>query len=153
MILRAMRICGALALLAVGAVHLQEYAGSGYDRIPTIGTLFLLNAIGCAVVGIGLLAPIRRWFAQRRSDMLTGLLALGGVLIAAGSLIALFISEAGTLFGFSEHGYRTAIIAAIAAEAVTIFLLGPVAVAAFARLRADRHRRIAGSPGHPLRAL
>ena len=58
MILRAMRLFGALAILAVGAVHLQQYIGADYRAIPTIGTLFLLNAIVSAVVGIGLLVTM-----------------------------------------------------------------------------------------------
>jgi hypothetical protein len=57
-----------------------------------------------------------------------GLLAGAGVAIAAGSLIALFISESGKLFGFSETGYGTAIVLAIIAEALTVVLLTPVAV-------------------------
>ena len=47
--LRIMRVLGALALLAVGAVHLQQYAGGGYDAIPTIGPLFLLWVSGKGV--------------------------------------------------------------------------------------------------------
>lgn len=153
MILRAMRMSGALAVLAVGAVHLQQY-GSGYDQISTIGPLFLLNGIVGAVVGVGLLLPLDRWLASRRSEAVRGLLAAGGVLIAAGSLIALFISETSTLFGFSEDGYSTAVVVAIAAEAAALLLLAPVAVACAARLReATRRAQIASRPGRTLRAV
>jgi hypothetical protein len=41
----AARVLGALSLLAVGAVHLQQYFEL-YSSIPTIGTLFLLNVVG-----------------------------------------------------------------------------------------------------------
>lgn len=126
MILRAMRSLGALAILAVGAIHLQQYIGADYSAIPTIGTLFLLNAIASAIVGIGLLAPIRH--------AAIGLLALAAIAIAIGSLAALFISESGSLFGFTESGYRLAIVAAIAAEVATVALLGPVAAATLARV-------------------
>jgi hypothetical protein len=111
----------------VGAVHLQQYIGEHYSAIPTIGTLFLLNAIASAVVGIGLLAPIKRLVASHSADAAIGLLALGAVAIAIGALVALFISESGGLFGFTESGYRAAIVVAIVAEATTIALLGPVA--------------------------
>jgi hypothetical protein len=37
------RAVGALSLLAVGAVHLQQYLYL-YSAIPTIGTLFVLNS-------------------------------------------------------------------------------------------------------------
>ena len=127
MLLRALRFFGALAILAVGAIHLQQYIGEHYSAIPTIGTLFLLNAIASAVVGIGLLAPIKRVAASHRADAAIGLLALGAVAIAVGALVALFISENGSLFGFTESGYRAAVIVAIVAEAATIALLGPVA--------------------------
>jgi hypothetical protein len=121
---------------------LQQYLGEDYSAIPTIGTLFLLNAIGSAVIGIGLLAPIKRVAASPRADAAIGLLALGAVAIAVGSLAALFISESGGLFGFSESGYRAAIVVAIVAEAATIALLVPVALVNL-RHKMSRRRRTA----------
>ncbi len=154
MILRAMRFSGAVALLAVGAIHLQQYAGSGYDQIPTIGPLFLLNAISCALVAGALLLPLERGLAPRRATAIVGMLAAGGALIALLSLIALFISETSTLFGFSEDGYKTAIVASIGTEAAVLLLLGPVVVASAARLRAaTRRARTAPRPGRTLRAV
>jgi hypothetical protein len=154
MILRAMRFSGALTLLAVGAIHLEQYAGSGYDQIPTIGPLFLLNGISCALVGSGLLLPIGRWLGSRRSEAVVGMLAAAGLMIAVGSLAALFISETGSLFGFSEDGYRTAIVAAIVAEAATVSLLGPVVVGSVLRLRAATRRgRAPTHAGQSLRAV
>ena len=154
MILRAMRFSGALTLLAVGAIHLEQYAGSGYDQIPTIGPLFLLNGIGCALVGVGLLLPVGRWLQSRRAEAVVGMLAAAGLMIAVGALAALFISETGSLFGFSEDGYRTAIVAAIVAEAATVLLLGPVVVGSLARLRAATRRgRTPAHPGQSLRAV
>lgn len=154
MILRAMRFSGALALMAVGAIHLQQYAGSGYDQIPTIGPLFLLNTIGCTVVGVGLLLPIGRRLATWRADAIIGMLAAVGSLIALLSLVALFISETSTLFGFSEDGYKTAIVAAIATEAAALLLLGSVAVASAFRLRvAARRHRSAAVRARGLRAV
>jgi MFS family permease len=138
-----MRFFGALAILAVGAVHLQQYIGEHYSAIPTIGTLFLLNAISSAVVGIGLLAPIRRLAASHRAHAAIGLLALGAVAIAVGALIALFISESGGLFGFTESGYRAAIVVAIVAEAATIALLGPVATVNLAHVVSRRRGKAA----------
>ena len=44
------RVAGALSLLAVGAVHLQQYDYL-YSAIPTIGTLFLLNFVGATAMG------------------------------------------------------------------------------------------------------
>ena len=124
--LQTMRYLGAVALLAVGAVHLQQYLGDDYYSIPTIGPLFLLNAIGSGVIAIGLLLPIERVLA-RRADAVVGFLALGAVIIAVASLIMLFVSESTSLFGFTESGYRVAVVIAILAEAATTLLLAPVA--------------------------
>lgn len=153
MILRAMRYSGALAILAVGAIHLQQYIGADYRAVPTIGTLFLLNAIVSAVVGVGLLTPLKRAAKSHRADALVALLALAAIGIAVGSLVALFISESTSLFGFTESGYRLPIIVAIVAEGATIMLLGPVAavnVAAVTRRSRPPRGRPVGHPGSGL---
>jgi multisubunit Na+/H+ antiporter MnhG subunit len=128
-----MRRLGAIAILAVGAVHLQEYLGAGYRSIPTLGRLFLLNAVSSGVVFIGLLAPLDRVLHHRRAELTSGLMAGAGLAIAAGSLVALFVSESGALFGFSETGYGTPIVLAIIAEALAIVLLAPVAAVSLKR--------------------
>jgi hypothetical protein len=130
---RTLRILGALAVLAMGAVHLQQYIGAGYHAIPTIGTLFLLNAIGSGIVGIGLLLPVERALSARPARATVGALALAAVAMSAAALVSLFISESGSLFGFSESGYRTAIVVAIVAEAATILLLVPVVAVSLGR--------------------
>jgi hypothetical protein len=132
MTLQTMRRLGAIALLGVGAVHLQQYLGGGYRSIPTIGPLFLLNAVSSGVVAIALLTPLEG-ILHRRAELTSGLLAGAGLAIAAGSLVALFVSENGTLFGFSETGYGTAIVLAIIAEALAIVLLAPVAAVSLKR--------------------
>src|SRR5690242_13500141 len=93
------RIVGALALLGVGIVHIQQYAADAYSSVPTIGTLFVLNFASATVVALALLLPVP---AHR-------LFALGGIGIAAGSLAAILMAENGSVFGFSESGYRFAI--------------------------------------------
>lgn len=133
MSLRTMRLLGALAILAVGAVHLQQYIGADYRAIPTIGPLFLVNAIGSGIVGMLLLLPLERLMVARKAHAVVAVLAIGAVAIAIGSLVALFISESGGLFGFTESGYRTVIVIAIIAEAATVALLGPVATVSLAR--------------------
>ena len=141
MTMRAARFLGALAILGVGAVHLQQYIGNGYSTVPTIGTLFLLNAISAGVVGFALLLPLGRIVGRHRVDGAVGALALAGVGIAVGSLVALFISESGTLFGFAEHDYRTVIVIAIAVEALATVLLTPLAAVSIRRALAQPDRR------------
>jgi hypothetical protein len=144
--LRVMRVLGALAILAVGAIHLQQYIGAGYHAIPTIGPLFLTNAIVSGIVGVALLLPLERLLAERNAQAAIAGLAIGAVAIAIGALVALFISESGGLFGFSETGYRAVIVIAIIAEAATVFLLAPVAAIALARAL-SRKPRLAGPTG------
>jgi hypothetical protein len=112
----AARVCGALLLGFVGADHLYEYAAEEYSVLPTIGTLFLLNFISASLVGLLLLAPVRRLFG-RFSTLVLEMAALGGLAVAATSLGALLISEQAPLFGFMEVNYRPAILVALASEA------------------------------------
>ena len=78
---------------------------------------------------------------ERRSNAAVAALSLAGLAIAVGSLIALFISESGTLFGFSEDGYRTVVVIAIAVEAVATVLLTPLAAITVRRALTARSRR------------
>jgi hypothetical protein len=123
------RVVGALAVLAIGAVHLQQYEML-YSAIPTIGTLFVLNFAAATVVGLGLLAPLETVFGGRWGGAAVGLLTLAGVALAATSFAFLAISEHTPLFGFMEPGYDpTAILASRVAEAVTIVSLGTYGIA------------------------
>ena len=111
-----LRTLGALCLLVVGAVHLEQYFAVHFDVVPIIGPLFVLNFAGATLIGLGLLLP----FARR----LRMLLALGGIGLAATSFVFLFVSEHQPLFGFQDYGYRPSILIALAAEAAAVALLG-----------------------------
>jgi len=127
----AARFAGALSLLAVGAVHLQQYEFL-YSAIPTIGTLFLLNFAGATVIGLGLLAPVERLLG-RLGGAAVSLLALGGAAQAGAAFVFLLISERTPLFGFMEPGYDPpALMASRVAELVTVALLGGFLVARLA---------------------
>jgi hypothetical protein len=115
-----LRVLGALALLVVGAVHLEQYFAVHFSVVPVIGPLFLLNFIGATAIAVLLLLPLDR---GRYGRMLGGLLAVGGAGLAATSFVFLFVSEHATLFGFRDYGYRPAILIALAAEAATAVLL------------------------------
>lgn len=122
-----LRTVGAIAVLVVGAVHLQQYFAEQIDSVPIIGTLFLLNFAGATVLGLGLLIP------AARLRLLHLLFALGGIGLAATSFVFLFVSEHQPLFGFQDHGYRAGIVVALAAEAVAV-----VALTAYLALRLRR---------------
>jgi hypothetical protein len=125
----AVRALGALALLAMGAIHLQQYFEL-YSEIPTIGTLFVLNFVGATVVGLALLAPVER----RLGEAALVLLSLAGIAQAATAFVFLAISERTPLFGFKEPGYDpSAIMASRVAEVAAVALLGTLLVARYRR--------------------
>ena len=136
---RGARVLGALALLAVGIDHLQQYSACSYSLIPTIGTLFVLNFAGATVIGLALLAPLER-LGGRLGEAAVALLAVGGIGLAATSFVFLYVSERTPLFGFMEPGYDPAGIAASRiAEVATVVLLGVFLVVRFvARMRMPR---------------
>jgi len=112
------RYVGALALIVTGAAHLQQYYAVYFRVIPTIGPLFLVNFVVGVGLGLALLAPL-----QHRAPEVHRLAAIGGIVFSAGTIVGLAISENGTLFGFHEHGYRSAIVVSLIAEAVAIVSL------------------------------
>ena len=126
-IAQASRYIGALAVLATGVAHFEQYTVDDYSTVPTIGTLFLLNFIAAIVIAVGLIVPLGR-IAGRYAHGVRAVIAVGGIGLGVLSLVALFVSETSGLFGFVEHGYRMAIVSAIVAEAaaavfLTIFLV------------------------------
>jgi len=93
-------IAGAALLIASGAIHLDLYL-TGYNSIPTIGPLFLLQII--AAFGLAIVIP------------LTGLrLAYAaGAAFAIGTLGGYLLSLKVGLFGFTEVRTTAGIVAAI----------------------------------------
>jgi len=123
----SLRTLGAVAVLVVGTVHLDEYLADHFNVVPVIGPLFALNFAGATLIGLGLLVP------AARLRLLHLLLALGGIGLAVTSFAFLFISEHQPLFGFQDYGYRMEIVVALAAEAVAV-----VALVAYLATRARR---------------
>lgn len=126
----APRFLGALSVLAVGAVHLQQY-NYLYSTIPTIGTLFLLNFVGATSIGLGLLAPVER-LPGRLGAAAVALFSLGGIGLSTIAFVFLLVAERTPLFGFQEPGYDpTAIMAARVSEIVAVVALGVFLAARF----------------------
>jgi hypothetical protein len=121
-IVQASRYLGALAVLATGVAHIEQYFVDDYSTVPTIGTLFLLNFVAAIVIAVGLIAPLRR-VTGRYADLARTVVAVGGIGLGVGSLAGLFISESSGLFGFVEHGYRMVIVVAIAVEVAAVIFL------------------------------
>jgi hypothetical protein len=123
----ALRVLGALLLVFVGLDHYYEYSADSYSVVPTIGTLFLLNFISAAAIGLLLLLPLER-ISHRYGQLAVRAGALAGFGIAATSLVALLVSEQTRLFGFMESNYRPAILVAIASEAAAALVLALLAM-------------------------
>jgi len=122
-VVEAARYLGAVSILLVGAVHAQQYYYAFFSVVPTIGTLFLLSFIGAGIVGVVLLAPVRRLGREIGDAMLTAA-ALGAIGIAMGTLVSLLISEYTPLFGFMESGYRLAVVLTLLFDVMTTVFLG-----------------------------
>jgi hypothetical protein len=136
------RYLAAISLLGVGAVHAQQYYEAYFYAVPTIGTLFLLSFIGAAVIGVTMLAPVRRILGRTVGSVVLVLAALGAIGIALGSLVSLLISEYRPLFGFMESGYRLAIVLALVTDGLTtVFAALFVAVVLGTRFRESSNRR------------
>ena len=117
------RYLGAVSILLVGAVHAQQYYDAYFSVVPTIGTLFLLSFVGAGVVGVALIAPVRR-LGQSIGDLILVVAALGAIGIAVGSLVSLLVSEYTPLFGFMESGYRLAVVLTLLFDVLTTLFLG-----------------------------
>jgi hypothetical protein len=141
------RYLGALAVLAIGIDHIEQYSVDNYATVPTIGTLFLLNFIAAVVVSIGLIAPLGR-LAHDYADAVRAVFALGGIALAVLSLAGLFVSETAGLFGFVEHGYRMTIVVAIAVECLAVVFL-----ATFLKLNGTGLRRMQGGTSSAHRVI
>jgi predicted lipoprotein with Yx(FWY)xxD motif len=105
------RVAGGGLLIAAGAIHLDLYL-TGYNSIPTIGWLFLLQVIAAFVLGAAVLALGSRLAAAAGAGF--ALATLGGY------LLSIWVG----LFGFREVRTTAGIVA------------GVIDVAAFAVLAA-----------------
>ena len=86
--------------------------------VPIPGRILPKSAVAAVVVAIGLVAPI-----GASPGAIRAVLAVAGIGIAVLSLGALFVSESSSLFGFTENGYRMAIVVAIASEVAAVLFL------------------------------
>jgi hypothetical protein len=133
------RYLAVVLLLATGAIHLQQFEGP-LRAVPTIGPLFVLNAIGAAVLALAL--------AGVRGD-LARLAALAAIAMTLGDLVALAISRVTVLFNYSEPTLRPAVTLAAIVEVAAVAALGALVVVndgADSRPRTQPGRRTAGSP-------
>ena len=120
-------MAGGLLLVATALIHLHLH-GHGYGSIPTIGTLFMLQAVAALVLAVAV-AAWHRWFV-----------AAAGALFLLSTAGGLLYSTWFGLFGFKED-----LAAPYAGMSLAIELLGAalLGAAALVLLRLDRR---AGRP-------
>ena len=108
-----LRVVGAALLAGMGWIHWELY-DLGYSSVPTIGPLFLLNAVLGALAAAAVLVTPSRWLA---------LVELGGALLSFGTLAALVTSATVGLFGFTETWDAPLIGRTLVVETVGVVVL------------------------------
>jgi hypothetical protein len=84
-------LVGAVLTVLSGLIHLKLWGGdTGYNTIPTIGPLFLVQAISAVAIGLAMAVSRRLFFV------------LAGIGLLAGTALGLFITVQYGLFGFQE---------------------------------------------------
>ncbi len=108
-------VLAALAVAVGGFEHAYLYH-DGYSEISTIGTLFMVNAIGSLLTILALIA--------RRPLLFVA----GSLSISIGSIVALLLTRTTGLFGFQESGYDGHALLTLLAEiaAVPLTLVGAI---------------------------
>lgn len=105
----SLAVVGAGLLWASGAVHLDLYA-TGYRRIPTIGTLFLLQAAVGVMLGLAGVVVAR---PSRPRDVAGTLVSTAAGLFALGTVAAYAVSRGPGLFGFRERPTGAGLVAGL----------------------------------------
>jgi len=122
-VLTLLRIVGVGLLIAMAWIHFYLWLDGGYRSITPIGPLFLLNAIGGAVLAVAVLVvPLR---------LLTVTTTLS-TLFMAGTLGALLISlTSAGLFGFQESTLAPLVPTTLWVESAGVVMLALLTVGAW----------------------
>lgn len=117
----ALRVVGAGLSAGMAAIHLYLYP-LGYDHVPVIGLLFLLNGVGGCLLAIALLTARSRWLS-----LVAGL----GALFTMGTLAALVVSLIMPLFGFTESTTAPLVSTTLGVESAGSLALIALAIVSF----------------------
>ncbi|MPZ78870.1 MAG: hypothetical protein GEV28_00075 [Actinophytocola sp.] len=121
------RILSALALLAMGGIHLYLVL-DGVGGV--LGVLFVLNAIGGLLLAIAMLAAPRR---------LLPLASVLGLLFIVGTLLALVLALTVGLFGIAEKLDGQLVPTTLVVESIGIIVLAVTTALAY-RMQRTRPR-------------
>jgi hypothetical protein len=97
-------------LLCEGGIHLQQYE-SFLHAVPTINTLFLLNAVSAGIIALALAA------SRNQVAILLALATIGMTVVA---LVSLAIARESVLFSYSEPTLRFPVLFAALVELATV---------------------------------
>lgn len=114
------RLVGAGLLIWMTWIHWHLWS-TGYKHLPTVGNLFLLNAVGGVLMALAVIAVPSRWLS---------LTAAAGALMAGGTLAGLAISINVGLFGFTDYLNAPFAHLSVWVESAAIVVLAAVAVRA-----------------------
>lgn len=127
-----LRLGAAAALGASAAIHFHLW-DSGYRRIPTIGPLFLLQAMAAAALALAVLSVPRAW---------SGWAGLAGAGFLVSTVAGLVLSAQVGLFGFKDSYSAPWAKASLAVEIVGavlgLALGGPILKAHLSRTGGNR---------------
>ncbi|MGH9089659.1 MAG: cupredoxin domain-containing protein [Acidimicrobiales bacterium] len=140
-------VVGAGLLFASAGIHLDLYL-TGYQRIPAIGVLFLLQAATAIALGLAVLVAGR--LRARVGTMPAVLAWSAAALFALGTIAGYGLSRAVGLFGFQEQPTTAGLVAGIV-ELGAFVALGSLVVTGLAGLRSSGPQRTA-APGAPTAA-
>ncbi len=124
----ALRLLAVALLLVEGGIHLQQYEGP-LNAVPTISTLFVLNAAGAGAIALALAGS---------RGLVAILASLAGLGLTLGALVSLAISRSGTLFDYSEPTLRAAVVSSAAVELAVVLVLAAFLLAGGRRRAAPR---------------
>ena len=107
----ALRVITAGLVAGISIIHLDLWAGHGYQHIPAIGGLFLLAGVAGAILTVACLtAPRTR----------AGVVAAVCIVFAAGALGALVMSVTIGLFGYTDSSAAPLFYQSIAVESAAV---------------------------------
>ncbi len=107
------RLLGVGLTAAMGWIHLHLWV-DGFREVPVVGTLFLLNAIGAAVLAVALLVVPAR--------LLSAVAAVTAV-FTAGTLAGLILSLTVGLFGVQESVQTPVVLPTLMVESAGVLVL------------------------------
>lgn len=119
-VLATFRLAGAGLLATNAGIHADLW-NLGYRTIPTIGLLFLLDAIGASVLALGTLGAPRCRLA---------LLAAAGAFLELGTLAGAVLSTRHSLFGFTDSTKAYLFTQSVVTEIAGTVVLSVLAVLA-----------------------